>query len=126
MTDYHWTRVTEAGNIPLREGRAVQLGPLDVAIFNVDGRFLAIDNRCPHSGGPLCDGIVSGRSVVCPLHAWKISLEDGTVQRPSGAGTPPVATYPVRVEDGIVVVGIERRVVRSAAARVQAAEGLPA
>jgi nitrite reductase (NADH) small subunit len=106
MTDYHWVRVTPCDHIPAREGRAVQLGDREIAIFNVGDRFLATDNRCPHSGGPLCDGIVSGTSIVCPLHAWKISLEDGSVQRPSSAQERAVATYPVRIEDGIVVVGL--------------------
>jgi nitrite reductase (NADH) small subunit len=106
MTDYHWVRVTPCDHIPTRVGRAVQLGVREIAIFNVGDRFLATDNRCPHSGGPLCDGIVSGTSIVCPLHAWKISLEDGSVQRPSSAQERAVATYPVRIEDGIVVVGL--------------------
>ena len=52
-------------------------------IFNLGDRFLATDNRCPHKGGPLCDGIVAGDSVVCPLHAWKVRLDTGTVERPA-------------------------------------------
>lgn len=106
MTEHRWIRVAPRENIPPREGRAVRLGAYDVAIFNLGDRFLATDNRCPHGGGPLCDGIVTGSSVVCPLHAWKIRLEDGTVQRPGAARDHCVATYPVRLEDGIVVVGL--------------------
>ena len=101
-----WLRVTSCDNIPPREGRAVQLGDHEIAIFNLGDRFLATDNRCPHQGGPLCDGIVTGTSVVCPLHAWKTNLVDGTVERPAAAKGHCVRTYPTRVEDGIVVVGI--------------------
>ncbi len=79
MNDRRWIRITATGNIPLREGRAITLGTREIAVFNLGDRFLAIDNRCPHEGGPLCDGIVTGTSVVCPLHAWKISLETGAV-----------------------------------------------
>jgi nitrite reductase [NAD(P)H] small subunit len=109
-----WIRVTLCDNIPPREGRAVSLAGREIAIFNLGpstdlgagDRFLAVDNRCPHKAGPLADGIVTGASVVCPLHTWKISLEDGRVQRPSGSGDLGVTAYPARVEDGVVVVGV--------------------
>ena len=110
MTDARWIRITVTGNIPLREGRAVRVGTQDIAVFNLGDRFLAIDNRCPHEGGPLSDGIVSGTSVVCPLHAWKISLETGAVERPGAAAAPCLRTYPARVEDGVVLLEIPRSV----------------
>ena len=103
MTERDWVRVTVAHNIPAREGRAVQIGDHEIAIFNLGDRFLATDNRCPHSGGPLCDGIVTGAAVVCPLHAWKVSLTSGRVERPGGSERC-IATYPVRVEDGVLMV----------------------
>ena len=98
-----WVRVTNTNNIPLREGRAVALGARTIAIFNLGDRFLATDNECPHEGGPLCDGIVAGNTVVCPLHAWKIGLEDGKVARPAQVDAC-VRTYSTRVEDGIVLI----------------------
>lgn len=105
MNDRVWVRATACTNIPLREGRAVTFGNRELAIFNLGDRFLAVDNQCPHKGGPLCDGIVTGASVVCPLHAWKIGLEKGEVERPQ---TPArcVAAYPTRVEQGVVVVAL--------------------
>jgi nitrite reductase (NADH) small subunit len=106
MTDYYWIRVTTVANVPPREGRAVILGDREIAIFNLGERFLATDNRCPHRGGPLCDGIVTGTSVVCPLHTWKISLATGDVERPPGAKDHCVATYPTRIDDGVIVVGL--------------------
>jgi nitrite reductase [NAD(P)H] small subunit len=101
-----WTRVTTSDNIPPREGRAVSVAGREIAIFNLGDRFLAVDNQCPHKAGPLADGIVTGASVVCPLHTWKISLVDGRVERPSGSGDYAVTTYPTRVDEGIVVVGV--------------------
>lgn len=117
-----WMRVTTCDNIPPREGRAVSLAGREIAIFNLGpsphstglgagelgagDRFLAVDNQCPHKAGPLADGIVTGTSVVCPLHSWKISLVDGRVERPSGALDQGVTAYPARVEDGVVVVGL--------------------
>src|SRR5690348_6307114 len=79
MTQEKWVRITRCENIPLREGRAVRVGNRDIAVFNLGGRFLAVENRCPHQAGPLADGIISGNTVVCPLHAWKVDLECGAV-----------------------------------------------
>lgn len=106
MSEHHWVRVTETSNIPPREGRAVLVGDLEIALFNLGDRFLATSNRCPHKGGPLCDGIVTGTSVVCPLHAWKVNLASGAVERPANAGDHCVETFPTRVEEGVVLIAL--------------------
>jgi nitrite reductase (NADH) small subunit len=106
MSEPHWVRVTSCDNIPLREGRAVRLGAFELALFNLGDTFLATDAACPHKGGPLCDGIVTGTSVVCPLHAWKVNLESGQVERPTAGKDHCVRTYPTRVEDGVVLVAV--------------------
>ncbi len=114
MSEHLWVRVTAADNIPPREGRPVRIGSREIAIFNLGpstppgagDRFLATDNRCPHAGGPLCDGIVTGSAVVCPLHAWKVNLANGSVERPAGGRDHCVTTYPIRIEDGVVVVQV--------------------
>ena len=98
-----WVRVTYTRDIPLREGRAVQVGSREIAIFNLGDRFLAIENLCPHKGGPLAEGIVSGAAVVCPLHAWKFSLETGKGVNPTSESSC-VRTFPTRVERGVVLV----------------------
>jgi nitrite reductase (NADH) small subunit len=103
-----WIRVTSTENIPLREGRSVRIGEDEIAIFNLgDGEFVAVDNACPHRGGPLCDGIVSGKTVTCPLHGYKVCLETGHVVKPEIA--VKVGSYPVRVEDGVVLVEFAKR-----------------
>ena len=108
-----WVRITECGNIPAREGRTTTIDGREIAIFNLGpstalgtgDRFLAVDNRCPHKGGPLGDGIIAGDSVVCPLHAWKICLETGTVQRPA-ANASCVQTYETQVVDGVILLAL--------------------
>jgi len=98
-----WTRIAFCDDIPLREGRAVTVGNRQIAIFNLGNRFLAVDNRCPHKSGPLADGIVSGVTVICPLHAWKMSLETG--EGLSGASASScVETFPTRVEHGVILL----------------------
>jgi nitrite reductase (NADH) small subunit len=106
-----WIRIATTDSFPRREGRAVAVGGRELAIFNLGpstalgagDRFVAVENRCPHQGGPLADGIVSGCTVVCPLHAWKVRLDTGTVDRPAAADAC-VHTFTTRVEDGIVMV----------------------
>jgi nitrite reductase (NADH) small subunit len=104
MSDGRWIRVTVVDYIPPREGRAVLVGDRELALFNLGDRFLATDPHCPHEGGPLCDGIVTGSSVVCPLHAWKVDLESGEVTRPPHGKGHCVGTYATKVDDGVVSV----------------------
>ena len=100
-----WLRITDCRSIPLREGRSVKVGGHEVAIFNLGDRFLAVENRCPHRGGPLADGIVSGTTVVCPLHAWRVNLAAGTVEG-SGGAVSCVEKFEVRVQDGCILLAI--------------------
>lgn len=96
-----WTRIAHCRDIPLRQGRAVKVGNRELAIFNLGDRFLAVDNRCPHKSGPLADGMVSGAAVICPLHAWKMSLETGEGLS-SASASSCVETFRTRVEHGVI------------------------
>jgi nitrite reductase (NADH) small subunit len=110
-----WMRVTTRDRVPPREGRTVMIDDREIALFNLGDRFFATDNTCPHRGGPLCDGIVTGSSVVCPLHAWKVNLETGAVERPAAANAC-VQAYPTRLDGDVVLIGLplEATVVRRA------------
>lgn len=96
-----WIGIANCESIPLREGRVVEIGGREIAVFNLGGRFLAVDNRCPHKAGPLADGIVSANTVVCPLHAWKFDLETGSGANASSSASC-VTTYPIRIEHGVL------------------------
>lgn len=99
-----WTQITPIENIPPLEGRSVTAGGVELAIFNLRDRFVTIENTCPHKGGPLCEGIVSGTSVVCPLHGWRFDLDSGMAVRASLPAC--VTTFPTRVERGIILVNL--------------------
>ncbi len=103
-----WVAVGRCTDIPVREGRLVRLGDREIAVFNLGDRFTALDNRCPHKGGPLSDGIIAGTAVVCPLHAWRVNLDSGEVERPCDAASP-VDTYSTRTDDGLVLVALQRQ-----------------
>lgn len=90
-------------DIPVGQGRAYVIGGRTIAVFRQrDGRVFATDNRCPHRGGPLAEGLVGDGKVICPLHAWKIDLASG---RCLGEGEA-VATHPVEVVGDDVVVTV--------------------
>lgn len=94
-------RVGPAADVPQGEGRVFDVDGLTLAIFNVGGAFYAIDNACPHRGGPLGDGDVDGTLVSCPWHAWRWDVTTG-----ANANNPAVRVpcFPVTVESGEVFV----------------------
>ena len=74
-----------------------------IAIFRTAGdRVFALNDRCPHKGGPLSQGIVFGESVACPLHNWCIDLESGAAAAPDEGC---VERFDVRVVEGDVELG---------------------
>jgi nitrite reductase [NAD(P)H] small subunit len=84
------------GDLPLCEGRAYAVEGRQIAVFRLrDGSLRALDAVCPHRGGPLADGLVDDRVVVCPLHSHIYELETGCE---IGNGGLSVATYPVHTD----------------------------
>ena len=104
MKHRKWVPVARVHAIPVKEGRRVLCGDYEVALFNLSGEYLAVDNRCPHKAGPLADGIVSGKAVFCPLHNWKINLESGCAL---SGGKGQVKTYPVKILNQKVCIAFE-------------------
>jgi nitrite reductase (NADH) small subunit len=90
-------------DIPIGEGRAIAAGATEVAVFRLrDGSVRALAARCPHRGGPLADGLLDGRVVVCPLHGRSYDLATGA----ESAGEPGVQPWAVSVAtDGTVELG---------------------
>jgi nitrite reductase/ring-hydroxylating ferredoxin subunit len=70
-------RIASIRDIPPGAGRAYTVGRYEVAVFNVDGAFHAIENSCPHQGGPLADGWMDGALVTCPWHGWCFDVRTG-------------------------------------------------
>jgi nitrite reductase (NADH) small subunit len=69
--------VAKTSDIPLQEARAFPVGDRMIAIFHQEGKFLAMDDFCPHMGASLAGGWVDETTVSCPWHAWRFSLKDG-------------------------------------------------
>jgi nitrite reductase (NADH) small subunit len=92
-------RVCGVDDVPLGEGRAVVVDGRRVALFRAEDGWFALDATCPHRGGPLADGIVASRTVICPLHERRFDLLTGE-ERSSGSYC--VAAHRVEVRDGEV------------------------
>ncbi|MHB8249348.1 MAG: nitrite reductase small subunit NirD [Acidithiobacillus sp.] len=104
MTMAQWMEVGSLMEIPQLGGRYVDTPQGQIALLrNEADEVFAVENRCPHRGGPLAEGFVSGRVVFCPLHNWQIDLNKGEALPPD-AGC--VKTYPVRVEEGQVYIAL--------------------
>ncbi|GAA2871468.1 nitrite reductase [Actinoplanes cyaneus] len=89
-------------DIPFGEGRTYAVGDDMIAIFRLrDGSLRAVSAVCPHKGGPLADGQIDNSVVVCPLHLFAWDLSTGCSQ----SGQPSIDVYPVRVDDGQIVLG---------------------
>ncbi|MGA1832662.1 nitrite reductase small subunit NirD [Rhizobium wenxiniae] len=103
--DMNWHPIGDITEIPLLGARCVKTPSMTIAVFRTDEHEVhAIENRCPHKGGPLSEGIVHGTSVTCPLHSWVISLETG---KALGADDGEVRTIPVRNENGQLFIALE-------------------
>lgn len=108
-----WVDVGALEDIPRQGARVVKTAQGCVAVFRTaEDRVFALDDRCPHKGGPLSEGIVHGNAVTCPLHASVFSLETGAAQ---GADEGAVNSYPARIEAGRILLDATRLVRRSAA-----------
>jgi len=95
--DERWLAIGLAADVPLLEGRSVEVEGRRIAVFRLPDGWAAIDQACPHRGGPLGDGIVADGCVTCPLHNHRFSLISG--ERQDGEG-PGVVTYEVRERGG--------------------------
>src|SRR5437867_3364610 len=89
-------KVAETQDLPPGTATAFEVEGQSIAVFNVDGTFYAIDDTCPHSGGPLSQGQVEGAKVTCPWHAADFDLRTGAVL--CGPAFEGVKSYKVLVE----------------------------
>ncbi|MFA6914767.1 MAG: Rieske (2Fe-2S) protein [Parachlamydiales bacterium] len=71
----------------------------EIVIFNCDGEFYAIENVCPHMGGPLGEGEMDGCTVVCPWHGWQFDIKSGSCINMPGENAKKIR---ISVKDGFV------------------------
>ena len=108
-----WTEIGRVGDIPVLGARVIRRPGADIAVFRTEsGEVFALEDKCPHKGGPLSQGIVHDCRVTCPLHNWVLDLKTGEAVGPDKG---KAATIPVRVEDGVIFLQLEIAVLESVA-----------
>jgi nitrite reductase (NADH) small subunit len=96
----NWIEIGTLNDIPVLGSRVVRTASGDIAVFRTgDDEVFALDDRCPHKGGPLSQGIVHNKRVTCPLHNFVIELRSGTAVAPDEGCT---RAHPIKVENDIV------------------------
>ena len=97
-----FNKLAKVSDIPAGEGRIFEPEGHVIAIFNIGGKFHAVDNTCLHRGGPLGEGICEESVVTCPWHGWRYDVTTG--QCVEGDPSAKVVTYPVKVENDEILV----------------------
>ena len=72
-----WVKAASVDQIEEGSGSVIEAEGKSVAVFNIEGKFHAIDNMCPHRGGPLGEGSLDGNVVTCPWHGWLFDVTTG-------------------------------------------------
>jgi len=100
-----YTVVARVDEVPSGSAKRVYSGAEAIALFNVDGTFHAVSDRCTHGRASLSEGSVDadGCTLNCPWHGGKFDIETG--EPAGGPVRVPIRTYAVKVEDGRVLVG---------------------
>lgn len=107
------TYACDVEDVPLGEGRAVTLDGRRIALFRSFEGWFALDDACPHAGGPLADGIVCDHAVICPLHERRFALITGDAL---SSDDEAAATHGVEVRGGRVFVAVAGERAAAAAA----------
>ena len=101
-----WVNVGTVDEIPPGSHKVMDVNDVMVAVFNVDGKFYAIEDMCTHDGGILTGGEVKGCIITCPRHGATFDVRTGAAL--TAPAYEPTATFPVQVVDGMVQVKDDR------------------
>ena len=101
-----WITVAKVGELAPGGHRVVDADGTRVVVFNLDGKYHAIEDVCTHDGGQLTGGVIEGEQIVCPRHGARFSITTGDAL--TAPAYEPVATFPVRVENGVIQVRDDR------------------
>lgn len=99
-----WFEALKTSELLDGTGKCIELGGERIAVFSVGGHYYAIDDTCTHAGAPLSEGHLKGDAVVCPWHGACFDLKTGTLL--GGPSRTGVKTYPVKIEEGTVLVEV--------------------
>jgi nitrite reductase (NADH) small subunit len=99
----NYVKVASVSQVAPGSGIVASVNDKEVAVFNVDGTFYAIDNVCKHRGGPLGEGELDGDTVTCPWHAWQYNVKTGMCLTKEGI---TMDCYDVRVVNEDIEIAV--------------------
>lgn len=108
--ELRWHKALDPDELPDGRVKTVTLGTETLCMTHHDGKYGALDNRCPHQGGPLGEGSIENGLLRCPWHGWDYCPLTG---KPPGGYDDGVTTHPVEVREDGVFVGLEIPAVRA-------------
>lgn len=100
-----WVKVAEVGELASGAKKQIDLDGVEVALFNVDGEYYAIEDVCTHDGAPLAHGRFRGEEVTCPRHGARFNVKTGAAL--CMPAFEPVETYPVKVEENGIFIEVD-------------------
>jgi 3-phenylpropionate/trans-cinnamate dioxygenase ferredoxin subunit len=101
-----WVSVARADELAPGKWKSVDVDGAQVAVFNLDGQYFAIEDVCTHDGGKLTGGSIEGSEIICPRHGARFCIKTGAaLTAPAYEAT---AQFPVRIENGAVQVRDDR------------------
>jgi len=101
-----WVEVCEEGELGPGEFKVVDVDDVDIAVFNLDGQYYAIEDLCTHEAYALSEGELEDDAIVCPAHGARFCVKTGEAL--TAPAYEPVATFPVRVTEGVIQVRDDR------------------
>lgn len=105
MAESKYVAVAREDDVPEGQVRLYEVGDRSLVICRVKGQCYAVENFCTHDGGPLGEGVLDGYAIECPRHQALFDVRTGEVLRlPASA---PIQSFPVRVENGDILVELE-------------------
>jgi 3-phenylpropionate/trans-cinnamate dioxygenase ferredoxin subunit len=100
-----WIDVARIDELTPGNRKIIMTDVAEIAVFNLDGEFFAIEDVCTHDGGELASGVCDGDQIICPRHGARFCIRSGKVL------TPPayedIETFPVRIDQGVIQIDIE-------------------
>jgi 3-phenylpropionate/trans-cinnamate dioxygenase ferredoxin component len=102
MSDF--IKVATIDELTPGQAKLIEVNGNEIALFNIEGEFHAIDNTCTHVGGPLCEGEISGSEVACPWHGAPFDVTTGRALGPPA--TEAVNHYNLRLADGYIEIEV--------------------
>ena len=97
-----WVDVAKLEEFPPGERRIVDVDDVQIAVFNLDGEYYAIEDVCTHDYAPLAEAKLEGGEIVCPRHGARFCIKTGAVTAPPAY--EPIPTFPVRIHEGRIQV----------------------